>query len=229
MIIIGIDAHKDTHTAVAVDEVGKQLAEVMVAARDGGHLRLLRWARRFEQRRFAVEDCRHLTRRLEGALLTAGEGVVRVPPHLMARARASSRQLGKSDPIDALSVARAAQREPDRPVAELDGPTREIKLLGDYRDALVRERTRLQNSLRWHLHELCPELEVRARGLKSFTVCRRSRPSLHVMRVWSPSSLVSTSTASWSSTTRSTTSSAGFVRWCMPSRRPCYRCPAWGC
>lgn len=173
MIIIGIDAHKDTHTAVAVDEVGKQLAEITVAARDDGHLRLLRWARRFEQRRFAVEDCRHLTRRLEGALLTAGEGVVRVPPHLMARVRASSRQLGKSDPIDALSVARAAQREPDLPVAELDGPTREIKLLADYRDALVRERTRLQNSLRWHLHELCPELEVRARGLKSFVVCRR--------------------------------------------------------
>ena len=69
------------------------------------HLGLLRWAARFgEQRRWAVEDCRHLSRRLERDLLVAGESILRVPPKLMAKTRDSARSYGKSDPIDALAV-----------------------------------------------------------------------------------------------------------------------------
>ena len=56
---------------------------------------------------WAIEDCRHLSARLERDLLTAGQKVVRVPPKLMAQTRASARTRGKSDPIDALAVARA--------------------------------------------------------------------------------------------------------------------------
>ncbi len=72
-------------------------------------------------------DCRHLTRRLEGDLLAGGEAVLRVPARLMAEAREGSRQPGKSDPIDALAVARAALREPGLPVAKLDGPSRQLR------------------------------------------------------------------------------------------------------
>jgi transposase len=97
---------------------------------------------------------RHLSRRLERDLLSAGECIVRVPPKLMAHVRDSARTYGKSDPIDALAVARAAQREPDLPMARLDGPERELRLLVDYRESLVAERTRLICRLRWHLHEL---------------------------------------------------------------------------
>ena len=61
---------------------------------------------------WAVEDCRHLSARLERDLLTAGQRVVRVPPKMMAMVRASARTRGKSDPIDALAVARAFLREP---------------------------------------------------------------------------------------------------------------------
>ena len=68
----------------------------------------------------------------------------------------SARTYGKSDPIDALAVARAALREPDLPAARLDGPDREVRLLVDHREALVAERTRIVNRLRWHLHELDP-------------------------------------------------------------------------
>jgi transposase len=166
-VMIGLDAHKRTHTAVAVDEVGRELGCRTVPATTAGHLALLHWAAAWPERSFAVEDCRHLTRRLESDLLAAGERLVRVPPRLMAGARRSSRERGKSDPIDALSVARAALREPDLPVAELDGPTRELRLLVDHRESLVRERTRVQSRLRWHLHELMPELQVRPRGLRS--------------------------------------------------------------
>jgi transposase len=164
MIVIGVDSHKRTHTAVAVDGTGRKLAEKTVAAISAGHLELVRWADRFEVRTFALEDCRHLSRRLSSDLLRAGEAVVRVPPKLMAGARRSSRQPGKSDPIDALAVARAALRE-DLPAATLDGPERDLRLLVDHREDLVTERTRAQNRLRWHLHELDPGSEPVARGL----------------------------------------------------------------
>jgi transposase len=164
MIVIGVDSHKRTHTAVAADETGRKLAEKTVVATSAGHLEVVRWAARFSDHRWALEDCRHLSRRLSTDLLRAGEAVVRVPPKLMAGARRSAREYGKSDPIDALAVARAALRE-DLPVATLDGPEREVRLLVDHRDDLVAERTRAQNRLRWHLHELDPGNEPGARSL----------------------------------------------------------------
>jgi transposase len=171
MVIIGVDAHKRTHTFVAIDEAGRKLAERTLAATTDGHFEALEWASQWDERRFALEDCRHLTRRLEGDLLRAGEAVVRVPTRLMADTRRSSRQPGKSDPIDALAVARAALRELDLPVAQLDGETRRLRLLVDHRDDLVAERTRIQSRLRWHLHELFPGREIAApKALKRFHV-----------------------------------------------------------
>ena len=126
MVVLGIDAHKRTHTAVAVDEHGKKLGVKTVPATSAGNLELVRWAREFGEHRFAVEDCRHLSRRLERDFLAAGETLVRVPPKLMAQTRRSARERGKSDPIDAMAIARAAQREDDLPTAHLDGPEREV-------------------------------------------------------------------------------------------------------
>jgi transposase len=154
MVIIGSDSHKRTHTMVAVDGTGRKLAERTVSTSPAGHLELLRWARRWRERTWALEDCRHLTRRLEHDLLAAGETVLRVPPKLMAGARRSNREPGKSDPIDALSVARAALRETDLPPARLDGLERELRLLVDYREDLVADRTGHQERLRWFLVEL---------------------------------------------------------------------------
>jgi transposase len=170
MVILGIDAHKRTHTVVAIDEVGRQLgAKTTMATTTEAHLELVRWADRFgAARRWAVEDCRHLSRRLEADVLAAGEQVLRVPPKLMAHARDAARTYGKSDPIDALAVARAALRERDLPVARLDGPSRELRLLVDHREDLVRERTGHINRLRWHLHELDPSFDPPARSLVRF-------------------------------------------------------------
>jgi transposase len=176
MVVLGLDVHKGTHTAVAVDEVGRKLGERLVRATDAGHGQLLHWARREfagQSLLWAVEDCRHLTARLERALLDGGQRVVRVPPKLMAGARSSARTRGKSDPIDALAVARAALREPDLPVAELAGPAREVKWLVDHREDQVGERTRMINRLRWHLHELDPELNLPDRSLRHRNVLAR--------------------------------------------------------
>jgi transposase len=168
MVVLGCDLHKHSHTAVAVDGNGRELGRVTVKATREGHLGLLRWAATFENRTWALEDCRHLSRRLESDLLRAGERVVRVPPKLMAGVRRSARTRGKSDPIDALAVARAALREPDLPIAQLDGVEREIRLLVDHREDLVGERTRMQNRLLWHLHELEPGWRVASGALSTF-------------------------------------------------------------
>ncbi len=99
MVVLGTDAHKRSHTVVAVDDVGAEIGSVTVAATPEGHLRLVKWAARWEQRRWAIEDCRQLSRRLEADPLTVGELVVRVPPKLMAGTRRSARTRGKSDPM----------------------------------------------------------------------------------------------------------------------------------
>jgi hypothetical protein len=118
-----IDAHKRSHTAVAIDASGRKLGQRTTGTTSEDHLALLSWAEQFDsQRIWAVEDCRHLSRRLEADLLGAGESIVRVPTRLMAHARDAARSYGKSDPIDALAVARAAVRETDLPTAQLDGP-----------------------------------------------------------------------------------------------------------
>ena len=168
MVILGIDAHKRTHTVVAVDQLGRQLdMRTTTATTTADHLELVRWADRFGgDRMWAVEDCRHLSRRLEADLLRAGERIVRVPPKLMAHARDAARSYGKSDPIDALAVARAALREPNLPSAQLDGPERDLRLLVDHREDLLAERTRHGNRLRWHLHEIDPTWDPPERSLR---------------------------------------------------------------
>ena len=130
VMVLGVDVHKDTHTTVVVDYAGREQALRTVRAIDSGHEQLVAWARREYpcERKWAVEDCRHVSTRLERALRAAGETVVRVPPKLMADARSGARTRGKSDPIDALAIARAALREPDLPVAVHDETSRELKL-----------------------------------------------------------------------------------------------------
>ncbi len=171
MIILGIDAHKRTHTVVAVDAAGMELGvKTTTSTSTEAHLELVRWADRFgPERKWAVEDCRHLSRRLERDLLAAGEAIVRVPPKLMAHCRDSARTYGKSDPIDALAVARAALREPNLPAARLDGPSREVRLLVDHREDLVGQRTNEINRVRWHLHELDSEWDPTERSLNRYT------------------------------------------------------------
>jgi transposase len=163
MIVVGVDVHKQSLTAVAVDEVGRRLAELTAGSGD----ELVAWSTSLAaERLWAVEDCRQLTGTLERELLAVGERLVRVPPKLMAPQRRAGRMRGKSDPIDALAVARAALREP-----RLDHPRpgeaalRELKLLVDHRDDLVDERRRAQQRLRWHLHDLDPDLSVPAGAL----------------------------------------------------------------
>src|SRR5213078_2279033 len=79
MIVIGVDVHKQSLTAVAVDEAGRALAESTASAAGD----LLAWAASLPgERSWAVEGCRQLTRALERALLAAGEDQQRLRWHL---------------------------------------------------------------------------------------------------------------------------------------------------
>jgi transposase len=168
VVVLGADVHKKSHTFEAADGTGRRLGGITVPATAAGHEQALRWAMdAFEgrERLWGLEDCRNMTALLERDLLAAGERIVHVPTRLTAKVRASARTRGKSDPIDALAVARAVLREPDLPEANPEEASRELKLLVDRRDDLVAERTRAVNRLRWHLHELDPGREPTRAGI----------------------------------------------------------------
>src|SRR3954465_2586279 len=86
MVVVGADVHKQTHTFVGIDEAGRELGHKTFPAVTEGHRAAVRWARKTfgAELRWAVEDCRHLSARLERDLLTDGQTVVRVPPKMMA-------------------------------------------------------------------------------------------------------------------------------------------------
>ena len=97
MIVIGADTHKRTHALAAVDAgTGRLHGQREIKAEESGHRAAVRWARGFDDERvWAIEDCRHVSRRLEQALLAAGERVVRVPPRRMGASRRGEREPGK--------------------------------------------------------------------------------------------------------------------------------------
>lgn len=180
MIVIGIDPHKHTHTAVTIDKAtGEVLAELTVRARRPGFERLVTWARHLDDERlFAVEDGRHVSGHLERYLIGRGERSVRVPARLMGEARRADRVRGKSDRVDATAVARAALAHPDLPQATLAGPEREIGLLAAHREQMVGERTAIQSRLRWLLHDIDPDLAPAPRTLDRFRTLDRLRARL---------------------------------------------------
>jgi transposase len=165
MIVIAADTHKSTHTFSVVEETtGRLAAEKTFGADERGMLQTLRWANGLDdqERVWALEDCRHVSGRLERALVAAGERVIGVAPKLMGQSRRAERDSGKSDVIDARAIGRAVLKDgiDSFPAAFLDERAMEIRLLADHRADLVAERTRMQSRLRWHLLELDDALEA---------------------------------------------------------------------
>ena len=150
MIVLGADTHERSHTIAAVAAAtGELFGEQAVPLGSRGFGALLRWARGLDDERvWALEDCRHVSGSLERFLIERGERVLRIPTHLTAKARKSARQRGKSDPIDALNVARAALQEGLEcfPAAQLDGPELDLRLLVDDRERLVGHRVEPNNN-----------------------------------------------------------------------------------
>ena len=127
MMVIGVDPHKSTHTATAVDpHTNRAVASIRIPAGLADYRRMLSWARQFEQRRWAVENAEGLGRHLSSWLLARGEHVVDVPSTATARVRQLSRGGGrKNDQVDAAAAACVAALQGDgRPSKPRASPTR---------------------------------------------------------------------------------------------------------
>ncbi|MCX5319176.1 IS110 family transposase [Streptomyces sp. NBC_00120] len=157
VILIGVDPHKSSHTAVAVDAAGQQVAQRRFVVNAGTFRQLMRWCEQWPDRRFAVEGAGGLGRSLAQQLAAAGENVVDVPSTLSARARLlATGGDRKTDAKDALHVAQVALFRHDlRPVVQEDQTTI-LRLLTERRDDLVHERTRVLNRLHAVLRDLLP-------------------------------------------------------------------------
>ncbi len=154
-VTIGIDPHKGSHTAVAIDSNETNLAEIRVAATPSQTDELLCWAARFDQRRWAIESAQGLGYLLSQQLVAAGEEVVDVPAVLAARVRVlSTGRSQKNDPNDAHSVAIAALRSKRLATVSADDHTRVLRLLAKRH----RDLGRLKNVAACRLHALLGEL-----------------------------------------------------------------------
>ena len=112
-VIIGVDPHKATHTAVAIGEAEDELGRVQVRATRRQVAQLLSWAEPFGERTWAIESAGGLGYFLAQQLVTVGEHVVDVPATLASRVRVlASGSSNKNDRNDARSVAVAALRAP---------------------------------------------------------------------------------------------------------------------
>lgn len=166
MTAIGLDTHKDTLAACAVDELGTALAEATFANDPAGHRALLGWATAMAPGSVVgVEGSHSYGAAVARWLGAAGLDVREVPPHLSRRERGRTRRAGKSDPGDALAIARVTIRERDLPPVRGADPTTELGLLVAARDDLVAEATRIRNRLHADLVVLVPGYGGRAANL----------------------------------------------------------------
>src|SRR5215204_2959379 len=157
-VLIGVDPHKASVAIAVVDEAMGELLERASFPQNRAGLRALeRWARRFPERRWAVENAGGLGRHLAGRLATSGESVVDVPPKLSARVRVlSSGNARKNDGLDALATALAASRNERLAAVDPQDSSEVLRLLSERREDLVAERTRALNRLHGLLRDLLP-------------------------------------------------------------------------
>ncbi|HEX5699254.1 MAG TPA: IS110 family transposase [Rubrobacter sp.] len=157
-VLIGVDPHKASVALAAVDEATGELLERASFPQDRTGLSALeRWAKRFPERRWAMENARGLGRHLAARLAASDESVVDVPPKLSARVRVlSSGNARKNDGLDALATALAASRNERLAAVDPEASSEVLRLLSERREDLVAERTRALNRLHGLLRDLVP-------------------------------------------------------------------------
>ncbi len=177
MTAIGVDTHKASLAACAVDERGAALAEMTFANHRAGHAALAAWATGLDPAAvIGIKGSATYGAALARFLDAAGQAVREVPPHLTRRERIGTRRPGKSDPGDALAIARVTLREPSLPPVRRADATRELQLLVEAREDLVAEMTRTRNRLHADLLVLLPGTTGSLVGPRALsTLARRLR------------------------------------------------------
>jgi transposase len=156
-VIVAVDPAKRSHTVEVLDRDERVLATLRVENTTAGYGELRAFARRWTQRRWAVEGARGVGRQLAQRLVADGERVIDVPAKLATRVRVLDTGHGrKNDPADAHAVGVAALRRRGLPEMTLDDETVALRLLSDRRRELVRTRTQTLNRIHQLLMELIP-------------------------------------------------------------------------
>jgi transposase len=157
MVMIGIDPAKHSHAMAVLDGAERQLAALQVANDSDGYRAMLRLARRWPQRIWAVEGASGVGTHLAQRLVADGETVLDVPPKLSTRARIFDTGHGrKNDPVDARTIAVVGLRASGLRRVEPDGERVALKLMSERRRELVHTRTQAINRLHQLLMELIP-------------------------------------------------------------------------
>ena len=157
MTAIGVDTHKATLAACAIDELGRVVGEATFGNDPDGHLSFIAWARSIEpEATIGIDGSSSFVAPLARAAQSAVHCVREVPPHLSRFERRRTRRPGNSDPGDALAIARVTARETNLPPIRLPDRTNEIRLLLEAREDLIGETTRARNRLHAHLRVLLP-------------------------------------------------------------------------
>lgn len=157
MTAVGIDTHKASLAACAVDALGAPLAERTFANNPVGHAALLTWIGDVAPGAIVgIEGSASYGAALARFLVAGGAVVREVPPQLSNRERGRTRRPGKSDPTDALAIARVTIREPELPPVRLADRTIEIRLLVQAREDAIAEAVRVRNRLHADLVVLVP-------------------------------------------------------------------------
>ncbi|HVA84717.1 MAG TPA: IS110 family transposase [Candidatus Saccharimonadales bacterium] len=175
MTAIGIDTHKATLAACAVDDLGRPIKEATFANDPPGHVAFIAWARAIASDvTIGIEGSSSFGGPLAWSVERAGLAVREVPPHLSRAERGRTRRPGKSDPGDALAIARVTARETNLPPIRLPDRTTELRLLLEAREDLVAETTRARNRLHAHLLALVPGYGAKVANL----VAARNRTTI---------------------------------------------------
>jgi transposase len=178
-LFAGIDTHKDTLAVAVIDPAGHQLAHREVPNTEHGFIQLARLLDTHQVTRVGIEGSGAFGRAVAVHLAVVWQpdhdvAILEVPTLMTSRERRSQVGKGKTDPVDALAIARITAREPGLPPVRLTvGPAADLRALLDYRDDLVAERTALVNRVHADLTGLAPGYQHQITHLSTRTRVRR--------------------------------------------------------
>ena len=189
-LFIGVDVHKDTHTAVALSPFGEQLGEMTITNKRSDFKELVREMEKIGRQeglslRFGLEDCTNYGTHLATYLCEEGYVVVQVPPVLVSDRRGNATHPEKSDSLDARGVAKvltdkSADTLPIYTITEMRKKARHLREVGVERDLLVQEKTKVKNQLHHLLHRLWSDYRekfLNPFSQKALRYWTQSRPS----------------------------------------------------
>jgi transposase len=160
-LFVGIDVHKDTHTAVGVSPFGEKIFEITVGNYKKDFEILTRKVMEMQgtlSPYFGLEDCHGYGEKLSTYLYESGERILAVPPTMVDRERQKATHPEKSDSLDAFGVAKVMMQNidslPAYTISEEGKIAKQIKELSLDREYLVEERARLKNQVHMLLYRI---------------------------------------------------------------------------